>query len=51
MVMKLEVQLMLPGCIARLRFLNPEEFGTIRAVQPFNRFPLETARNRLQNTV
>jgi hypothetical protein len=32
----------------RFRFLNAERFGTILAVQPFNRFPLATARNRLQ---
>ena len=33
------------------RFLNAERFGTIRVVQLFNRFPLATARNRLQNAV
>jgi hypothetical protein len=35
----------------RFRFLNTEQFRTTRAVQPFNRFPLATARNRLQNAV
>jgi hypothetical protein len=35
------------GHTKRFRFLNAEQFGTIRAVQPFNRFPLATAGNRL----
>src|SRR5260370_42542754 len=29
--------------------LQGNETGILRAVQPFNRFPLATARNRLQN--
>jgi hypothetical protein len=32
-------------------FSDAEQFGTICAVQLFNRFPLATARNRLQNAV
>jgi len=35
----------------RFRFLNAEQFGTIRAVQHFNRSPLGTAGNRLQYAV
>jgi hypothetical protein len=35
----------------RFRFLNAELFGTILAMQPFNRFPLVRARNRLQDAV
>jgi hypothetical protein len=35
----------------RFRFLNAEWFGTIRAVQPFNRFPLGRSGNRLQDAV
>jgi hypothetical protein len=33
------------------RFLNAEQFGTILAIQPFARFSLGRARNRLQNAV
>jgi hypothetical protein len=35
----------------RFRFLNADQFGTILAVRRFNRFPLATARNRLQDAV
>jgi hypothetical protein len=33
------------------RFPNAEQLGTIRAVQPFNRFALATAGNRLQDAI
>ena len=33
------------------RFLNAEQFGTIRAVQPINRFSLGRPGNRLQDAV
>ena len=36
---------------SRFRFPNPEQFGTISAVQPFNRFPFVRAGNRLQDAV
>src|SRR5260370_2134920 len=31
--------------------LQGNETGILRAVQPFNRFPLATARNKLQNAI
>ena len=39
------------GAPKRFHFLNAEKFGTICAVQSFNRFPLSAAGNRLQDAI